>query len=256
MAEALLCKTDGRGVCTLTLNRPERHNAFDDQLINTLLHCLREIERDSAVRVVVLTGAGKSFSSGADLQWMRAMAKYDEQTNVKDARRLAELMETLNTLSKPTLAAVNGSAFGGAVGLIACCDIAIASEAAEFALTEVRLGIAPAVISPYVVAAIGARQARRLFFSGERISAHEARRIGLAHDVVGAHALAEAVEKQVLNLLKAGPNALIECKRLVLRLTASTYVDTAEVIARLRVSAEGQEGLAAFFEKRKPNWMK
>lgn len=256
MTKALLVETDNRGVCTLTLNRPERHNAFDDHLINLLLQALERIERDAAVRVVVLTGTGKSFSSGADLEWMRGMAKYDEQTNRKDAAHVAKLMETLNDLSKPTIAHVNGPAFAGAVGLIACCDIVIASERAEFAISEVRLGLAPAVISPYVIAAIGARQARRLFLTAERINSDEARRIGLVHEVVTDGALPEAVERIVDFLLKAGPNALAECKRLVLRLTSRQAEDTSGLIARLRVSPEGQEGMTAFFEKRKPNWVK
>lgn len=256
MTEALLVKTDIRGVCTLTLNRPQRHNAFDDNLIDLLLQALAEIERDSAVRVVVLTGSGRSFSSGADLEWMRGMAKYDEQTNRKDAARVAKLMESLNNLSKPTIAQVNGPAFAGAVGLIACCDIVIASERAEFAITEVRLGLAPAVISPFVIAAIGARQARRLFLTAERISSEEARRVGLVHEVVSDEALPEAVEKTVSLLLRAGPKALAECKRLVLRLTRRQAEDTSELIARLRVSPEGQEGMTAFLEKRKPNWVK
>ena len=256
MTDTLVVDTDNRGVCTLTLNRPERHNAFDDNLINLLLQALERIERDATVRVVVLTGAGKSFSSGADLEWMRGMAKYDEQTNRKDAARVAKLMETLNNLSKPTIAQVNGPAFAGAIGLIACCDIVIASERAEFSISEVRLGLAPAVISPYVIAAIGARQARRLFLTAERISSEEAQRIGLVHEVVSEETLPKVVERTVDFLLKAGPNALAECKRLILRLTRRQAEDTSELIARLRVSPEGQEGMAAFFEKRKPNWVK
>lgn len=254
MAEALLVQSDDRGVCTLTLNRPERHNAFDDHMINALLTKLREVEQDVSIRAVVLTGAGKSFSSGADLEWMRSMAKYDEATNRKDAQRLADLLRVLNDLDKPTVARVNGAAFGGAVGLIACCDIVIASRRAVFALTEVRLGLAPAVISPYVIAAIGARQTRRLFLTAERINAEEGLRIGLVHQVVDEGALAEAVSKQVEFLLQGGPNALKECKRLATR-EADTE-DTVDVIARLRTSPEGQEGMAAFFEKRKPDWTK
>lgn len=257
MSETLIVETDRRGVCTFTLNRPERHNAFDDKLIASLTARLRESGADTAVRIIVLTGAGKSFSSGADLQWMQAMAKYDEPANREDALRLAALMETLNALPKPTVAAVNGSAFGGAVGLIACCDIGVAVERAEFALSEVRLGLAPAVISPYVIAAIGARQARRLFLTGERIGAAEARRIGLVHEVVNEVALAEVTGKHIEELLQGGPNALAECKRLVVAPTAGgTVAQTAELIARLRVSPEGREGMAAFFEKRKPKWVK
>ncbi len=257
MDQPLLVRIDDRGVCTLTLNRPQRHNAFDNQLITRLLQKLKEIEGDSSARVVVLTGTGKSFSSGADLEWMRGMAKYDEQTNLEDARRVAELMECLNTLAKPTIAQVNGPAFAGAVGLIACCDIVIASERAEFAVSEVRLGLAPAVISPYVIAAIGARQARRLFLTAERISSEEAHRIGLVHEIASDDVLADVVEKHVQHLLKAGPTALTECKRLMLRLTEREGAeDTSALIARLRLSEEGQEGMAAFFEKRKPKWVK
>ena len=258
MSDALLVETDTRGVCTVTLHRPDRHNAFDDRLIALLLRKLEEIEDDPTVRVVVLTGTGKSFSSGADLEWMRGMAKYNEEANREDARRVAELMERLNNLSKPTVARINGPAFAGAIGLIACCDIVIAAERAEFAISEVRLGLAPAVISPYVIAAIGEREARRLFMTAERISSEEARRIGLVHVVASDETLADTVEKYIEYLLKAGPNALTECKRLILRLTEREPAaeETADVIARLRVSDEGQEGMTAFFEKRKPKWVK
>ncbi|MEE9597210.1 MAG: enoyl-CoA hydratase-related protein [Acidiferrobacterales bacterium] len=254
MSDTLLSKTDDRGVCTLTLNRPQRHNAFDNHLIEQLRTKFDEVDQDASVRVVVLTGAGKSFSSGADLEWMRGMAGYDETANRKDAQQLADMLQTFNDLSKPKVAAVNGVAFAGAIGLIACCDIAIANRRAAFALTEVRLGLAPAVISPYVIAAIGTRQARRFFLTGERINADEAQRIGLVHQVVDEDALAEAVNKQVEFLLHGGPDALKECKRL-----AAGLVDREDIpalIARMRVSPEGQEGMAAFFEKRKPGWIK
>ncbi len=254
MSDALLSKTDDRGVCTLTLNRPQRHNAFDNHLIEQLRTKFDEVDQDASVRVVVLTGAGKSFSSGADLEWMRGMAGYDETANRKDAQQLADMLQTFNDLSKPKVAAVNGVAFAGAIGLIACCDIAIANRRAAFALTEVRLGLAPAVISPYVIAAIGTRQARRFFLTGERINADEAQRIGLVHQVVDEDALAEAVNKQVEFLVHGGPDALKECKRL-----AAGLVDREDIpalIARMRVSPEGQEGMAAFFEKRKPGWIK
>jgi len=254
MSEVLLSKTDNRGVCTLTLNRPERHNAFDRHLIEQLRTRFGEIDKSTSVRVVVLTGAGKSFSSGADLQWMRGMAKYDETANRKDARQLADMLQVFNGLSKSTVASVNGAAFGGAIGLIACCDIAIANRRAVFGLTEVRLGLAPAVISPYVIAAIGTRQARRFFLTGERMNADSAQQIGLVHQVVDEEALAEALNKQVEFLLRGGPDALKECKRLAAGLVDRE--DTSDLIARLRVSPEGQEGMAAFFEQRKPDWVK
>jgi len=254
MSDTLLSQTDNLGVCTLTLNRPQRHNAFDNHLIEQLRTKFDEVDQDASVRVVVLTGAGKSFSSGADLEWMRGMAGYDETANRKDAQQLADMLQTFNDLSKPKVAAVNGVAFAGAIGLIACCDIAIANRRAAFALPEVRLGLAPAVISPYVIAAIGTRQARRFFLTGERINADEAQRIGLVHQVVDEDALAEAVNRQVEFILHGGPNALKECKRLAAGLVKRE--DIPALIARMRVSSEGQEGMAAFFDKRKPDWIK
>ncbi|HET7177045.1 MAG TPA: enoyl-CoA hydratase-related protein, partial [Gammaproteobacteria bacterium] len=159
MSDTVLLTTDNRGVATLTLNREDKHNAFDDAVVAELTAKLKRAEADPAVRVVVLTGAGKTFSAGGDLGWMRSMAQYSEKQNLDDALKLAELMEALYGLSKPSIARVNGPAYGGGVGLVACCDVAIASEAAKFALTEVRLGLIPAVISLYVIAAIGAREA-------------------------------------------------------------------------------------------------
>jgi methylglutaconyl-CoA hydratase len=247
---------------TLTLNRPKVHNAFDDALIAELTDALEQLALDDSVRVVVLTGAGKSFSAGANLNWMRAMARASEKDNRKDARRLAQLMRTLNFLPKPTLARVNGAAFGGGVGLVACCDIAIGVPAASFALSEVRLGLVPAVISPYVIDAIGGRQARRLFQSAEIIDAEEARRIGLLHLLVPADQLDRAVDDQVNLLLKGGPIALSEAKRLALRIATGSgkrrmelEEETAELIARLRVSDEGQEGIDAFLGKRRAGWV-
>ncbi|MCB1953981.1 MAG: enoyl-CoA hydratase/isomerase family protein, partial [Rhodocyclaceae bacterium] len=175
-AETVRVEIDSRGVAMLTLNRPEIHNAFDDALIIRLLEVLAQLERDRGVRAVVLGSTGKSFSAGADLNWMRRMADYDREQNHRDARQLAELMRRLNRFERPTIARVQGAAFGGGVGLVACCDIAVASERAQFALTEVRLGVIPAVISPYVIAAIGERAARRYFLSAERFDAQQARR--------------------------------------------------------------------------------
>lgn len=252
---------DARGVATLTLNRPEVHNAFDDQLIDTLTKALQTSDRDPQVKLVILTGSGKSFSSGADLTWMRAMAGFGEEENIEDALRLAELMAVLNGMRKPTVARVNGHAFGGGVGLIACCDIAVAVDSARFALSEVRLGLVPAVISPYVVSAIGERQARRYFLTGEVFAANTARTIGLLHETVPIGQLDSKTEEIVAALLAGGPLAIRACKELVASishhgLTASQSLRrrTAELIAQLRGSAEGQEGLAAFLEKRKPDW--
>ncbi len=250
--------TQDSGIVRLTLARPEAHNAFDDKLIAELTAALEAIDRDPDVRVLVLTGAGASFSAGADLAWMRRMAKAGTDENRADALRLARLMRILDGMSKPTIARVNGAAFGGGVGLVACCDIAIAVETANFALSEVKLGLVPAVISPYVIAAIGARQARRWFQSAEAFSAAEAMRIGLLHAVVPADALDAAVQRQCALLLKAGPVAVTEAKSLVRR-AQTVNVDAldmanAELIARLRVSPEGQEGLGAFLDKRPPTW--
>ncbi len=260
MTDTVLLNIDPRGVATLTLNREDKHNAFDDAVIAELTAKLKQVDKDPAVRVVVLTGAGKTFSAGGDLNWMRSMAKFSEKENVEDALKLAELMETLDGLSKPSIARVNGPAYGGGVGLVACCDIAICTEAAKFALTEVRLGLVPAVISPYVIAAIGARQARRYFLTAEAIEAQEAYHMGLVHEVVTADILDETIGILVDALLKAGPSSLVAAKRLIAELAGgdrkALKKKTAELIAKLRVSPEGQEGLSAFLEKRPPDWNK
>ena len=249
-------------VARLTLARPQVHNAFDDNLIAQLTAALLEVDADPDVRAVMLTGSGSTFSAGADLDWMRRMATAGSEENRADALRLAALMRTLNFLSKPTLARVNGAAYGGGVGLIACCDIAIGIEGAKFALSEVKLGLVPAVISPYVVAAIGARHARRLFVSGEVFDAAEALRIGLLHQCVSAADLDVAVDRALHALGKGGPLAQHEAKRLALRLSGMTPDRTdaldrehAALIAALRVSPEGQQGLGAFLDKRPPCWI-
>jgi methylglutaconyl-CoA hydratase len=248
-------------VAEIRLDRAEVHNAFDAALIAELTAALREVDADSSVRAVVLTGNGTTFSAGADLTWMRGMAQASEAENRADSERLAELMRTLNFLSKPTIARVNGSAYGGGVGLVACCDIAIGVDAAKFSLSEVKLGLVPAVISPYVVAAIGARHARRLFLTAEVIEAGEAVRIGLLHQSVSAGELDEAVDRQLHWLGKGGPVAQAEAKLLALRMSgmdvkAQASIDSknAALIARLRVSPEGQDGLTAFLEKRPARW--
>lgn len=248
-------------VARLRLDRPERHNAFDAALIAALTEALSGLGRDPGVRVVVLEGAGASFSAGADLNWMRAMAAADEAENRADSLALARLLRTLDELPRPTIARVHGAAFGGGVGLVAACDIAIGVHEAKFGLTESRLGLLPAVISPYVVAAIGPRQARRWFASAEVFDAAEARRIGLLHEVVDADALDACVQRQIDLLLKAAPIAAASAKALVRNVAAASGpvgIDAANaaLIARLRVSAEGQEGIAAFLEKRKPSWIR
>lgn len=247
------------GVASVTLNRPEVHNAFDDALIARLTEALREVGDDPGVRVVVLRGAGKSFSAGADLNWMQRMADYSRTQNLADAMGLAQLLRTLDTLPRPTIAAVHGAAFGGGVGLVAACDIAVAAETSAFSLSEVRLGLIPAVISPYVVAAIGARQARRYFLTAERFDAGEARRMGLVHEVTMADALEARVATIAAELLRGGPGALGAAKNLVAAvsirpLDTTLMADTARRIADIRAGEEAREGVGAFLEKRKPRW--
>jgi methylglutaconyl-CoA hydratase len=246
-------------VATICLNRPDVHNAFDDVLIAALTAELRRVEQLAQVRVIVLAANGRSFSAGADLNWMRRTATYSRVENLRDALALAGLMRTLDTMTKPTIARVQGAAFGGGVGLVACCDIAIAGSAALFSLSEVRLGLIPAVISPYVIAAIGEREARRYFLTAERFGAMEARRIGLVHEVVEGGALDEAVARFAGYLLQGGPQALAAAKKLIADASRRPMSDaladeTAQRIAAIRVEREGQEGLAAFFEKRGPDW--
>ncbi|MFT3848472.1 MAG: enoyl-CoA hydratase/isomerase family protein [Propionivibrio sp.] len=245
----------------VTLNKEDRHNAFDQRLIDELTHALLALDADPAVRVVVLSAAGKSFCAGADLNWMKRAITNNAQENLHDAHAFARLMRTLNELSKPTIARVHGPAFGGGVGLIAACDIALATYDAQFALTEVKLGILPAVVAPYLMAAIGERQCRRYLLTAERFSAAEAYRIGLVHEIVpGNEELDEAIGEIIDSLLKNGPNAQAECKAL-LRVIAGQPIDDATVeettqrAAIVRSTPEGHEGLRAFLEKRKPNWI-
>ncbi|KLJ02931.1 enoyl-CoA hydratase-related protein [Luteimonas sp. FCS-9] len=259
MPDALLLERRD-AVARLRLDRPALHNAFDAGLIAALTTALEQLGDDPQVRVVVIEGAGASFSAGADLHWMRGMAAASEQDNRDDALALARLMRTLDELPRPTIARVHGAAFGGGVGLVACCDIAIGVPGAKFGLTESRLGLLPAVISPYVVAAIGARQARRWFATAEVFDAAQALHIGLLHAVVEADALDAEVDRQVALLLRAGPFAAGDAKRLVREVVAATDrdrldYDNAALIAALRVSAEGQEGLSAFLDKRAPAWV-
>lgn len=258
MSDSLSLQRD-RAVARVRLNRPDLHNAFDAALIASLTGALESLGIDPTVRVVVLEGAGASFSAGADLNWMRGMAASSEAANRDDALALARLMRTLDELPKPTIARVHGAALGGGVGLVACCDIAIGSQQAKFGLTESKLGLLPAVISPYVIAAIGPRQARRWFATAEIFDADEALRIGLLHQVVAEDQLDSAMQRQIDLLLKAGPVASATAKALVRRIaTASNPAAAddanAELIARLRVSPEGQEGIAAFLDKRRPAW--
>ena len=258
MSERLQLHHDGP-VARLRMTRAQVHNAFDAGLVAELTSALEEVATRGATRVLVLEAEGASFSAGADLHWMRGMAAASEEENRRDSLALARLMRTLDELPKPTIARVQGPAFGGGVGLVACCDIAIGVTDAKFGLTEARLGLLPAVISPYVVAAIGARNARRYFATAEVFDAAEALRIGLLHKVANATALDSAVQRQVELLLAAGPVASASAKSLVRAACAHADgarhdADNAALIARLRVSPEGQEGLSAFLDKRKPGW--
>jgi len=248
------------GVAVVALNRPDVHNAFNATLISELTEVLNVLDEDDAVRAVVLAGNGKSFCAGADLNWMKKMAGYSAEENLADAQALALMLRTLNGLSKPTVARVQGAAYGGGVGLTACCDIAIAAIEATFALSEAKLGLIPATISPYVIEAIGARQARRYFLTGERFDAAEAYRIGLVHDIVPIADLDDRVNEVLGTLLLAGPRAQLECKALIRGVAhrpidAAVISGTAEHIAAVRASPEGREGVAAFLQKRTPAWV-
>ncbi|SRR5579883_896823 len=260
MSNPLLLTRRG-ALAEITLNRPALHNAFDGALVAALQAALDRVADDASVRFVLVTGAGKSFSAGADLNWMRGMAAASKEENLADSQALAKLLHTLNFFPKPTIARVNGTAYGGGVGLIAACDIAIGVQGAKFALSEVKLGLVPAVISPYVIAAIGVRHARRLFISGEIFEAQRAVEIGLLHEAVAPEELDGAIDRMLHFLSKGGPTAQREAKQLALRMAGITPESSgdigrqnAELIARLRASNEGQHGLSAFLDKRAPRW--
>ena len=250
---------DARGVARVIMDRPALHNAFDEALIAELTDTFRALDRDGATRLVVLTGAGKSFSAGGDLNWMRRMADYSPAENVRDAEGLGALMSSLDMLTKPTVGLVQGAAYGGGVGLVACCDIVVAAATARFCLSEVKLGLIPAVISPYVVRAMGARAARRYFLTAEVFDADTARRLGLVHEVAPADGLDAAAAPIVEALLQAGPDAQAAAKALIARVADAPIddaliADTARRIALIRATDEGREGVGAFLEKRKPRW--
>jgi methylglutaconyl-CoA hydratase len=252
---------DARGVARVTLNRPEKHNAFDDAVIVELRETFDTLAAREDVRIVVLASAGRNFSAGADLGWMKRMAEYDYDHNLRDARLLAGMLQALHDLPQPTIARVQGAAFGGAVGLVSCCDIAVAEEGTSFCLSEVKIGLIPATISPYVIRAMGERAARRYFTTAERFSATEAHRVGLVSELVAEGELDAAVNTLVDALLQNGPTAVRAAKKLVVDVagrecTPQLIEDTCGRIAQIRVSQEGQEGLGAFLHKRKPNWIK
>lgn len=251
---------DAAGVATLTLDRPELHNAFNEQVIADLTVSLAQLGAREEVRAVLLRAEGASFCAGADLDWMRRMAGQGDAANRADAQALAHLFHTLDTLPKPTIAVVQGPAYGGGVGLVACCDMAVASYSATFCLSEVRLGLIPATIGPYVVAAIGARACRRYFLTAERFTASTAQSLGLVQEVVAAASLDATVAKLVKRLLDGAPQAQAAAKVLIRDcadrpLDQALIDDTAERIARIRATAPAREGLSAFLEKRKAAWV-
>jgi methylglutaconyl-CoA hydratase len=258
MASYLQIEKAGK-VATVRLNRPDKHNAFDEHLIAELTQAFRDLAGDAAVRVVVLAANGQSFSAGADLDWMKRMSAMGRADNERDAMALADVMEAIDRCPKPVVGVIQGAAFGGGVGLVACCDIAIAGSGASFSLSEVRLGLIPAVISPYVAAAIGPRACRRYFLTAERFDAATAAKLGLIHRVAEPEALEAARDETIKQLLTGGPAAQTAAKDLIRRVTfapndEALRRDTAARIADARASTEGKEGIAAFLEKRKPNW--
>lgn len=244
----------------ITLNRPEVHNAFNARMIEELDLVFKQDAMEKEIRIIVLTGEGKSFCAGADLNWMREIVNYSFEQNLKESLQVAELLYRIYTLPKPTIALINGAAIGGGTGFLSACDIAVASETASFGLSEVKIGLVPAAISPYVVRKIGESNAREYFITGKRIDAATAKEIGLVNRVVPFSGLESAGEELVDLLLSSGPEAIACCKELLIKVPAMSLEEaksyTARMIAKLRVSGEGQEGMAAFLEKRKPRWVK
>ncbi|MBI4192794.1 MAG: enoyl-CoA hydratase/isomerase family protein [Betaproteobacteria bacterium] len=260
MTQKVLSNIDKDGNATIALNRPELHNAFDPEMGAQMITTLKQLEANPKVRAVVLMGQGKSFCAGADIEHMRKSARFTKEQNRKAAFASAQVFHTLYALRKPTIARVHGAVRGGGVGLVAACDIAIGSRDATFRLSEVRLGILPAMISPYVVAAIGARHARRYFLSGEEFDSAEAYRIGLLHDIVEFDQLNPRIGHVLADLYCGGPQAIVAAKRQIGRvahadITETVVEDTANTIADIRATAEAQEGLGAFLEKRKAAWI-
>ena len=257
----VLVDIDNRGVATVTLNNPDKHNAFDDEIISQLTQVFTEIAENEEVRLMVLAANGKSFCAGADLGWMKRMANYSYQENLHDANGLANMLKALNFIPQPTIAKIQGAAFGGAVGLASCCDIVIASEKASFSLSEVKFGLIPATISPYVVSAIGLKAARRYFQTAERFFAGKAQQLGLVDEITSPDDLDDSVNSMINTLLANGPIAMRQAKQLVFDIAYKTIdqnliSETSKRIAAIRISEEGQEGLGSFFEKRQPNWHK
>jgi methylglutaconyl-CoA hydratase len=260
MAQKILSQIDADGNAAVMLNRPDVHNAFDPEMVDALTGTLRQLESNPRVRAIVITGAGKNFCAGADIEHMKKSARFSREQNLETARATALMLHTLYTLEKPTIACVRGAARGGGVGLVAACDIAIAERAATFRLSEVKLGIIPAMISPYVVAAMGRHHAHRFMLSGEEFDSAEAFRIGLVHDICEEPELTAVVGRMLAHLYSSGPNAVVAIKKLIPEV-AGRRIDeglielTAQRIAEIRTTDEAQEGLSAFLEKRKASWV-
>ncbi len=256
--DTIVYKKENR-VAEIILNRPKVHNAFNSTMISEMLDVLREIKKDSKIRVIVLTGKGKSFCAGADLNWMKEIINYSFDQNLKESLEIAELLYTLYSIPKPTIAQVNGTAIGGGVGFLSACDIVLAASTARFGLSEVKIGLIPAAISPYVVRRIGESKAREYFLTGERIAAEKAEKLGLVNHVYSLKNLEKETKNTVKRLLSSGPNAIANCKELLFKVPQISLTETKEftarMIANLRISDEGQEGMAAFLEKRKPKWI-
>ncbi|CAM4030451.1 enoyl-CoA hydratase/isomerase family protein [Comamonas aquatilis] len=248
------------GIATITLARPEIRNAFSDETIAEITQAFLTAGERADVRAVVLAAEGPAFCAGADLNWMRRMAEYSRDENRVDADLLAQMLSVIYHCPKPTIARVQGDVYAGGMGLVACCDMAVAAETAGFCLSEVKIGLIPATISPYVVRAMGARASHRYFLSGERFSAQEAHRIGFVHEIVAAEQLDSVVDGWIKHFLSAGPEAVRACKRLVIEVAEREINEqliavTVEGIATIRASSEGKEGVQAFLNKRKPNWL-
>ena len=251
---------DPRGMATVSMNRPELHNAFNDEMISELIACFHELSNNDLVKIVVLTGIGKSFCAGADLNWMKRMKDYSYEENLKDTQNLAELFTVINKFKKPTIARVNGSALGGGAGLLACCDYVIAVDTALIGFTEVRLGLVPAVISPFVIAKIGESHARATFLSGVRFDCNRAMRMGLIHQISSFDKLDEDLEVCINDFLQAAPKAAGTAKELISKVIQFNSLEearlyTCETISKVRTAEEGQEGMKALLEKRKASWL-
>ena len=255
----IITNQDERGIFYLNLNRPEIMNAFDDELIHQLNNIFLDLRNNKNIKALVVTGNGKGFSAGADLSWMRRMSDVSHEENYNDSMKLAEMLNTLYNLPFPTIAAVNGAAYGGGVGLVTACDIAVANKYAKFCLSEARLGLIPSVISPYVVKAVGERNAKYLFFTSAPISSEEAVKIGMVNFSVENEELESTVEEIILKILQGGPEAIKSAKKLIYyveskEINEKVMNETAKRIANSRASSEGKEGISAFLNKRKPNW--